>query len=221
MRLMTDQPSTTPVLIVGAGLAGLVTALELARQGVRPLAIQRRSSTSIFPRATGVSTRSMEIFRRFGLDDEVRRGGWGVIPRQATVRRLDDQTPREEPLGFPDEVASAAVSPTTAAVSPQDHLEPILVAELLRLGGEMRFSTELASFELDDAGVDAVLRDRATGATSTLRAAYLVGADGHASTVRTGLGVAMEGPADLGRYVSILFRADLREVLGGRVTACT
>ncbi len=217
MRPTIDPPATTPVLIVGAGPAGLVTAIELARQGVRPLVIERHPSTSIFPRATGVSTRSMEIFRRFGLDDEVRRGGWGVIARQATVGRLDDPTPREEPLGFPDEDASAAVSPTTAAVSPQDHLEPILVEELRRLGGEVRFSTELASFELDDAGVDTVLRDRATGATRTLRAAYLVGADGHASTVRTGLGIAMEGPADLGRYVSILFRADLREVLGGRV----
>jgi len=216
MRPATDQVDPTPVLIAGAGPAGLVTAIELARQGVRPLVIERHPSTSIFPRATGVSTRSMEIFRRFGIEDEVRRGGWGVIARQATVERLDDPSPREEPLGFPDEAESAAVSPSTAAVSPQDHLEPILVDELGRLGGEVRFSTELVSFTLRDDGVDVTLRDRATGATSPLRVDYLVGADGHASTVRTGLGIAMDGPADLGRYVSILFRADLSEVLGER-----
>jgi 2-polyprenyl-6-methoxyphenol hydroxylase-like FAD-dependent oxidoreductase len=217
METTTTSIATTAVLIVGAGPAGLVTAIELARQGVRPLVIERHPSTSIFPRATGVSTRSMEIFRRFGIDDEIRRGGWRVIARQATVQRLDDRTPREDPLGFPDEAASAAVSPTTAAVSPQDHIEPILVEELERLGGEVRFSTELASFALDDAGVDAILRDRITGTTSVLRADYLVGADGHASTVRAGLGISMDGPADLGRFISILFRADLSEVLGERV----
>ena len=52
-----------PVLIVGAGPAGLVTGIGLARNGVRSMLIERHPSTSIFPRATGVSTRSMEIFR--------------------------------------------------------------------------------------------------------------------------------------------------------------
>ena len=65
---MTTRRTTlhAPVLIVGAGPAGLVTAIELARHGVRPLVIERHPSTSIFPRATGVSTRSMEIFRSYG-----------------------------------------------------------------------------------------------------------------------------------------------------------
>ena len=130
------QPSTdAPVLVVGAGPAGLVTAIQLARQGVRPLVIERHPSTSIFPRATAVSTRSMEIFRSFGIEDAVRQGGWRVIPRQATVTQLDDRHPVDGPLGFPDEAAAAAVSPTMAAVSPQDYLEPVLVDELRRLGG--------------------------------------------------------------------------------------
>ncbi len=73
------------------------------------------------------------------------------------------------------------------------------------------------SFKTSPEGVDAVLRDRETGATTIVHAAYLVGADGHRSSVRTGLGIAMEGPDDLGRFVSILFRADLGEVLGERV----
>ncbi len=55
----TRPPAATldvPVLIVGAGPAGLVTAIGLARHGVRSLVIERHPSTSIFPRATGVST---------------------------------------------------------------------------------------------------------------------------------------------------------------------
>ena len=66
-----------PVLVIGAGPAGLVTAIGLARHGVRSLVVERHPSTSIFPRATGVSTRSMEIFRGWGLDDDIRRGGGG------------------------------------------------------------------------------------------------------------------------------------------------
>ena len=221
MDLIDTRPQATtldvPVLVVGAGPAGLVTAIGLARQGVRPFVIERHASTSVFPRATGVSTRSMEIFRGWGIDAEVRRGGWRVIPRQATVRRLDDRAPQEAPLGFPDDAACLTVSPTTAAVSPQDHLEPVLVGLLRDLGSEVRFSTELVSFKTSPEGVDAVLRDRETGATTIVHAAYLVGADGHRSSVRTGLGIAMEGPDDLGRFVSILFRADLGEVLGERV----
>ena len=208
---------TSAVLIVGAGPAGLVTAIGLARHGIRPLVIERHPSTSAFPRATGVSTRSMEIFRTFGIDDEVRRGGWRVVPREATVTRLDDPSPVESPLGFPDDAATLAVSPVTAAISPQDHLEPVLVNHLRTLGGEVRFSTELSSFRQDADGVTADLRDRRTGARSSLRVAYLVGADGHRSTVRQGTGIAMQGPDDLGRYLSVLFRADLREVLGERV----
>jgi putative polyketide hydroxylase len=203
-----------PFLIVGAGPAGLVTAIELASRGVRPLVIERHPSTSIFPRATGVSTRSMEIFRGYGIDDAVRRGGWRVVPRQATVTRLDDPTPIEGPLGFPDEAACLAVSPVAAAVSPQDHLEPVLVEHLRSLGGEVRFSTELVAFEQDTDRVDATIRDRESGNVSVVRSAFLVGADGPRSTVRAGLGIPMEGPDDLGRYLSMLFRADLSDVLG-------
>jgi putative polyketide hydroxylase len=208
------DPTTPAVLVVGAGPAGLVTAIELARQGVRPLVVERHPSTSIFPRATGVSTRSMEIFRGYGIDEAVRRGGWGIIPRQAVVARLDDRDPLETPLGFPDVAASLAVSPVSAVVSPQDHLEPVLVDHLRSLGGEIRFSTDLVGFSQDADGVAVTIRDRGSAAETTLRVAYLVGADGHASTVRTTLGIPMEGPADLGRYLSLLFRADLSEVLG-------
>ncbi|HEX5014821.1 MAG TPA: FAD-dependent monooxygenase [Candidatus Limnocylindrales bacterium] len=205
-----------PVLVVGAGPAGLVTAIGLARHGVRSMLIERHPSTSIFPRATGVSTRSMEIFRGWGLDEAVRKGGWRVVPRMAMVERFDDRSPVEMPLGFPDEAKSAAVSPTTAAVSPQDHLEPVLLDHYRSLGGDARFSMELLSFVQDADGVRATVRDVATGESHVVHADYLVGTDGHRSPVREGLGIAMEGPDDLGQFFSILFRADLSRVLGER-----
>jgi putative polyketide hydroxylase len=213
----TTGPTRIPVLIVGAGPAGLVTGIGLARNGVGSILVERHPSTSIFPRATGVSTRSMEIFRGWGLDEAVRRGGWRVVPRMAIVERFDDRAPIEAPLGFPSEAESASVSPTTAAVSPQDHLEPVLLDHYRELGGQAWFSTELVSFSQDGNGVCAVVRDRLTGETREVCADYLVGADGHASAVRTQIGIAMQGPPDLGQFFSMLFRADLSDVLGGKV----
>lgn len=63
---MTDHEAS--VLVVGAGPAGLTTAIALARQGIRSLLVERRTDVSSLPRATAVSTRSMEIFRSWGLD---------------------------------------------------------------------------------------------------------------------------------------------------------
>jgi 2-polyprenyl-6-methoxyphenol hydroxylase-like FAD-dependent oxidoreductase len=211
-----DGPAVTsiPVLIVGAGPAGLVTAIGLARHGVRSILVERHSTTSIFPRATGVSTRSMEIFRGWGIDEAIRRGGWRVIPRMAVVKRFDDRSPVEAALGFPSEDDTRPVSPTTAAVSPQDHIEPVLLDHYRELGGEAWFSTELVSFAQTTDGVLATLRDRVTGECRTIHAGYLVGADGHRSAVRAQLGIAMQGPPDLGQFFSILFRADLSDVLG-------
>lgn len=219
MDIIDTRPTMSsldvPVLVVGAGPAGLVTAIGLARQGVRSLVIERHASTSIFPRATGVSARSMEIFRGWGIDEGIKLGGWRVKAVGASVTTLADPPSAEVPLGFSDEVAASGISPTVAAVSPQDHIEPVLVEHYRSLGmGEVRFSTELIGFDQDATGVTATIRDRVTGSVATVRSSYLVGADGHRSTVRDLAGIAMEGPDDLGQYLSILFRANLDDVLG-------
>src|SRR3954470_14798663 len=64
-----------PVLIVGAGPAGLTAAVTLARHGIECLLVDRRPDLFAMPRATVVSTRSMELLRSWGLDDDVRDGG--------------------------------------------------------------------------------------------------------------------------------------------------
>ena len=60
----------SPVVVVGAGPAGLTAAIALARLGVEVLLVERRRELSSLPRATAVSTRSMEIFRSWGLEDD-------------------------------------------------------------------------------------------------------------------------------------------------------
>ena len=67
------QPREIPVLIVGAGPAGLATAIGLGRQGVSSVLVERHPGTSIFPKASGISTRTMEIFRSWGLEEAIRK----------------------------------------------------------------------------------------------------------------------------------------------------
>src|SRR5918999_5486854 len=63
------------VLVVGAGPAGLAAAATLRRYGVEVLVLERKERLSSHPRATVVSTRSMELLRSWGLEDEIRSGG--------------------------------------------------------------------------------------------------------------------------------------------------
>ena len=63
-----------PVLIVGAGAAGLSLSLLLLQQGIDPLLIGRRADISIYPRARNLNFRTLEVFRGLGLAAEVRGG---------------------------------------------------------------------------------------------------------------------------------------------------
>ena len=151
---MTRRTST-PVLIVGAGPAGLVTALILARKGIRSTLVERHPGTSIHPRASAVSTRSMEIFRGLGVEDEIRAFSLDAVPMMSMRPSLASAERRVAPLGFPTPEQAAAVSPTGPVISPQDHVEPVLLRRIQALGlTDLRFSTEVVALRQDASGVE-------------------------------------------------------------------
>src|SRR4051812_28543476 len=124
-----------PVLIVGAGPAGLASAATLAHHGVPSLLVDRRATTSNLPRATGVSTRSMEILRSFGLEDEVRSGAIDAVPSLWGCDTLADAASGFRiAVGYPSREQAQMVSPTAPACVPQDHLEPVMERHLLAGG---------------------------------------------------------------------------------------
>ncbi|HEX6257086.1 MAG TPA: FAD-dependent monooxygenase [Euzebyales bacterium] len=212
----TDVRSV-PVLIVGAGPAGLAAAITLANNGVGSLLIDRRAGTSTLPRATAISTRTMELIRSWGLEDDVRTGAVEVEATAWVTETLASQHGREESFGFPTPKQAAAVSPTGPAVAPQDHLEPVLVRHLQTFDGtDVRFGTELVAFDQDDDGVTAILREADTATTTLVRSRFIIGADGAHSTVRTIIGVPMHGSERLDEIVTVLFRAPLWPVVGDR-----
>jgi 2-polyprenyl-6-methoxyphenol hydroxylase-like FAD-dependent oxidoreductase len=108
------------------------------------------------------------------------------------------------------------LGPTGAATCDQDQLEPILRARAERHGADMRFNTELVSFTQSRDEVVARIRDRSTGRETSLRAHYLIGADGTDSGVREAVGIRRHGPGVLQHWMNVIFEADLPAVIDGR-----
>jgi FAD-dependent monooxygenase len=63
------------VLIVGAGPAGLIAALSLAKHGIACTLMERNPETTPYPKMNITNCRTMEIFRRLGIDEKLRQIG--------------------------------------------------------------------------------------------------------------------------------------------------
>jgi putative polyketide hydroxylase len=214
--MANERARQVPVVIVGAGPAGLATAVMLARHGVESLLVERRRDLSGLPRATVISTRSMELLRSWGLEEEIRAGGSEVEWLGWVCDTLASASAGSSfPVGFPTREQSAVISPTAPTCVPQDHLEPVLLDYLRSLGAaRVELGTEVISVESTPNGVQVALRNAGTGESWVVQACYLVAADGAHSTVRAALGIPMVGPDHLSEAVTALFRAPLWDLLG-------
>jgi putative polyketide hydroxylase len=211
--------SRAAVIIAGAGPAGMVAGITLSLYGVPVVLLEKRAEVEIakLSRALVISTRSMELFRSWGLEDPIRRGAADVEPRGWRTATLASGDGVEVPLGAPTTEEARAISPTRPACAPQDHLEPILLAHLRGFDtADVRFGAELVSAGQDDQGLRAVIAGPGPGCSEQVQAEFLVGADGAHSTVRQQAGIGMEGPDDLGDYQRVEFRAPLADVVGDR-----
>ena len=220
-ELPTAATVETDVLVVGSGPAGASAALFLAHLGVPTIMITKYRWTANTPRAHITNQRAMEVFRDLGIEDQV----------------LADATPHElcgdtvfctsiagEEIGRirtwgtrPDREGDYRLaSPCLTVDIPQTYLEPILVRNAAQRGAHTRFSTEYLSHTQDDDGVDVRVRDRLTGTEYTIRAKYLIGADGARSKVAADIGLPFEGRMDIAGSMNITFKADIEAYVGHR-----
>src|SRR5215467_3667683 len=86
-----------PVLIVGAGGAGLSLSLLLRQQGIASMLVERRPDVSWYPpRARNLNFRTLEVFRGLGLEAQVIAAGAHV---SRTFRKETLTSQKQE--GFP------------------------------------------------------------------------------------------------------------------------
>ncbi|MFJ4538844.1 FAD-dependent monooxygenase [Streptomyces tibetensis] len=211
---MADE--TTEVLIVGGSMVGLAQALFLARQGIRPLLVERHAEISAHPRAQAASPRTMELLRALGLEDAV-RARENPHAQYGDILQAESLTGAE--LGRfdgPFRFDRHEVGTTGWTLIGQDRLEPVLRERAEELGADIRFATEMTEFTQDADGVTAVLRSAGGGSERTVRARYLVAADGSRAPIRTSLGIGHHGPGVFGRQMNIVFHADLDPYVAGR-----
>jgi putative polyketide hydroxylase len=201
MTLFEARDKHVPVLIVGAGVAGLATSALLAQHGVPSLLVEKRREVFIYPKARNLSFRSLEILRGLGLSDEVHAvaGGVSDMVVKPTLNSAE-QAPAMDVDGIFAPFAGLSPEPP-AQYCPQSKLEPMLLAETRRRGSEVRYGTELLSFEQDDAGVTVVVRERDSADSETVRADYVVAADGVHSPIRDSLGLTTSGYGALPIFV--------------------
>jgi 2-polyprenyl-6-methoxyphenol hydroxylase-like FAD-dependent oxidoreductase len=211
--------ATREVLVVGGSLVGLSAAVLLRLHGVECVVVERHTGTAIHPRAGHFHLRTVEILRSAGLEDAVRRKGEEHYQPDGGINNVESLAGREIASYFPNLNAGVdEFSPTVRLFVDQDDLEPILRARAEELGAELRYRTECVSLEQDEDGVTASLRDLADGSDTTVRARYVVAADGNRSPTRERLGIAMRGHGLLSNSITIYFRSevDLAPLLEGR-----
>ncbi|WP_099024914.1 FAD-dependent monooxygenase [Mycolicibacterium palauense] len=218
---MSVHDLDVPVLIVGGGACGLTSSILLSDLGVRHVLIERHPGTSILPKAHYLSQRTMEIYRQHGVADAIfdvaaspeqfgnilwltSLGGDGPLDRKE-LHRMDAFG------GGALRESYQADSPVLGANYPQIRLEPLLRAEAeKRAPGAVRFHHDLLDWTQDESGVTATVLDRDSDETFTVKARYVIAADG-GKTVGPRLGVAMEGFTDIVDMVSTHFSADLSD----------
>ncbi|HEX6343034.1 FAD-dependent monooxygenase [Umezawaea sp.] len=190
------------VLVVGAGPSGLAVACELALAGVRPAVIDLLPEPNRHSKALGLQPRTVELLDCRGLLDAVLAdavaripdGHFAGLPVPLTYDRWGSAHPYH-------------------LIYPQNLLEGVLEAELLRLGVRVSRAHELIGLSQDE--------ERATAVVSTpdgvvdLHARYVVGCDGHASSVRALAGFDFPGTSTdfSGVVADVLLRSAPPEVL--------
>ncbi|ONI78032.1 hypothetical protein ALI144C_32105 [Actinosynnema sp. ALI-1.44] len=210
------SPKDTQVLVAGCSLTGATAAVLLRHYGIRTLAVEQRNSVFPWPRTRIILGRPMEIYRTAGLEEQIRARPSQIahFPEMARAETVaGPEWMRGEIEGLDE---ATAYGPAPWAPIDQHHLEPLLRARAEQLGARIECGYRLATVDQDEGGVRATVVDKATGATRTISADYLIAADGANSTVRELLGIGMCGLGVIGRYVNIVWEADITGPLRGR-----
>jgi len=207
----------TQVIIVGAGPVGLTFSIALSDLGVRCILLERNDAPSGLPKMERCNARTMEIYRRLGIVDEIRAAG---LPAECpmdvyVVLSLVEEPILRLPYGSVKECKEdiAAHNDGTRTLEPYQLISQYTLEPLLKKIAEsdpnidVRFGNEFVRYDDHGDYVTAHVK-RTDGTEETVTGDYLVGCDGAASAVRKQLGIKLAGEGDMLTLCQALFRCD-------------
>lgn len=206
-----SSPAEYPILIAGGGPVGVITALALARQGLRVHLFEAESKVNDAPRAATTHAATLEMLDELGLVDEVVRRGL-VEPLFRTWDRSTGELIAEFDFG---RLKNDTRYPF--AVQCEQHKLANLAIEKLRAlpHASLEFSARVAAIAQSNDTVEITVETAA--GPRAVKGSYLIGADGGRSTVRKSLGIEFEGYTHPERFLILTTPFDI----GTRYPGCT
>ena len=192
------------VLIAGGGPVGLLLATVLAHYDVRSVLLERNFETTKWPKMDLTNARSMELFRRLGLADELRKIGVPAHIDQPVL--FSSGLAADKPLSKWHLPSPAKwrkqiheCSDGTQPLEPWQRLSQVVLERWLKGLCEanslidVRFGWRVESVEEKADEVVALVRNISTGEMTTMHSDYMAGCDGASSRTRKSLELPLDG----------------------------
>ncbi len=205
------------VIIIGGGPVGLSASICLAELGISSVLVEKHSLTTDHPKARGVNGRTMELFRSWGIENQVKQY---QLPREDNVFTWVEDLQGKDSSSVSATEDYSPYSPTENAIISQDNVEQELFKKAQNMPLiDLRFNTEMVHAFQNEKQVVVEVRDKSHGETETLTAQYLIAADGAHSSLRHLFGIEMEGADELGSFCNIYCEMNLDKYVHHRPSA--
>ncbi|KAI0746878.1 FAD binding domain-containing protein [Daedaleopsis nitida] len=188
------SPNSMPILVIGAGPAALAAALTLAQNGIPIRIIDNAKQFHQTSRASGLHPRTLEIFSFLGIREDIRRYGRPLAPMRAyKLPGGTEATATWEMLG---RISISPDRPEDTTTVSQAMSEQVFRDHLSKHDIHVEMGTEPTGIEQDADGVTVTVKTISADGKAkveTIRAAFVIGADGARGFTRRAIGLKFEG----------------------------